>query len=118
MTRSHLEATVTNRQTRQTRPTSLDRPGFLGTFGRTAVMAGVLLAAGLAVVLVGAPPAARAQARGEKEQERAKWEARIVFFGEEDTGLWSLRIPDKSATERARIKFTELWKYDPEGKKW
>src|SRR3954468_23927857 len=78
----------------------------------------LLLAGGFAAALLAAPPAARAQARGEKEQERTKWENKIVFFGEEDTGLWSLRVPDKLNPERAKIKYTEMWKYDPDGKKW
>ena len=108
MTTLHPEATVT------TRRTDLDPRR---VFGR--MTAALLLAAGLVTVLLAALPAARAQqARGEKEAERVKWENRIVFFGEEDTGLWSLRVPDKLNPERAKVKYTELWKYDPDGKKW
>lgn len=111
MTTHHPEATVATRRTCRT------NLGSLGFFGR--VPAALLLVAGFAAALLAAPPAARAQqSRGEKEQERTKWENKIVFFGEEDTGLWSLRIPDKLNPERARIKYTELWKYDPDGKKW
>ena len=77
-----------------------------------------------------APPARAADAPGpkpaekkagtpaEKIQERIKWANRIVFFGEEDTGKWSLRVQDRDATERATVRYTELWKYDPGEKKW
>src|SRR4051794_38880846 len=113
MTTHHPEATVT---TRRTCRTNVDPRGY---FGRTT--AALLMAAGLGaatVVLLAAPPAARAQQARTEQEERAKWDNKIVFFGEEDTGLWSLRIPDKLNPERAKIKFTEMWKYDPDGKKW
>jgi hypothetical protein len=90
--------------------------GLARPFGRLA--AALMFAAGLAAVVLTVPLAARAQSRAEKEAERTKWENKIVFFGEEDTGLWSLRIQDKANPERARVKYTELWKYDPDGKRW
>ena len=67
------------------------------------------------------PPsnAARAtDAKAERDQERLKWEAQIVFFGEEDTGNWSLRVQDKAVRERNVLQYTELWKFDAEAKKW
>jgi hypothetical protein len=66
------------------------------------------------------PPAnARAKdAKAERDRERLQWEARIVFFGEEDTGTWSLRVQDKSVRERNVLQYTELWKFDAGTKKW
>lgn len=65
-----------------------------------------------------APADGAAAKAADKARERLKWMSRIVFFGEEDTGRWSLRIQDRDATERATIRYSELWKYDPGTKKW
>src|SRR5438874_8226156 len=51
-----------------------------------------------------------------KEQQR--WENLIQFFGEEDTGAWSLRIQDKNVREHAQFRFVGLWSYDRKEKKW
>src|SRR5881628_1314543 len=64
------------------------------------------------------PASARAKEKSDKDQERLKWEARIVFFGEEDTGTWSLRVQDGTVRERNVLQYTELWKFDVAAKKW
>src|SRR5437763_7799986 len=112
MTAMHPETTVTSRRTCRTcRPCRVP----LGLAGRAAA----LLAIGVVALLSRPALTARAaEGRADKEQERTKWENRIVFFGEEDTGFWSLRIPDKLCTEAAKIKYTEMWKYDPASKAW
>jgi hypothetical protein len=100
----------------------------------TAVVSRVLIGGSLIVVVLLAmigprpafvraadPPAnaARAKdAKAERDRERLQWEARIVFFGEEDTGTWSLRVQDKTVRERNVLQYTELWKFDPGAKKW
>ncbi|HSU65311.1 MAG TPA: hypothetical protein VLJ39_00440 [Tepidisphaeraceae bacterium] len=66
-------------------------------------------------------PAARgpaSQPTSEAAQERAKWEARIVFFGDEATGEWSLRIRDPDVDTQRQFKLSELWQYDREAKRW
>lgn len=94
-----------------------------------AVLAGLLLASFAAPPAWAADgdkpaqrtPAAPADRPGmnEKVRERMQWEARITFFGEEETANWSLRILDVSAPpESAKVKLVELWKVDIGTKKW
>src|SRR5438105_4158686 len=45
-------------------------------------------------------------------RERLRWQSVIDFFGEEDTGKWSLRVNDKNVRERATFQYLELWTYD------
>src|SRR3954466_937593 len=68
--------------------------------------------------LLSKPTTARADDARARQQEQLKWEQKLVFYGEEDSGEWTLRIYDKTVTERAKVKYTELWKYDVESKKW
>lgn len=49
---------------------------------------------------------------------RQKWEAIITFWGQEDTGAFDLRAPDKQVTEPGTFRYVNLWKYDLDGKKW
>src|SRR3954452_13084403 len=66
-----------------------------------------------------APASARAaKEKAARDREREAWEARIIFYGEEDTGAWSLRVQDQAVRERAILRYTALWKFDPESKKW
>lgn len=71
----------------------------------------------LMALLTSPLPAAEPPTR-QAAAERLKWERKIVFYGEEDTGEWSLRVPDRDATEAAVVRYTELWKYDVAAKKW
>lgn len=75
-------------------------------FARTALTLGLLLSA------------APAAAQSELEQEKLKWMNLITFFGEEETGDFSLRVFDKDVKERADFRFQELWKYDLDSKRW
>src|SRR5438270_3491171 len=47
-----------------------------------------------------------------KAKEQQHWENAIQFFGEEDTGSWSLRVEDRNVHERAQFRLLELWTYD------
>jgi len=91
---------------------------------RAARSFGFLALAMASALLPSLPATARAAdapaAKGASDahQQMLKWFSKITFFGEEETGAWSLRIYDKDATERATIKCTELWKYDVDGKAW
>ena len=81
----------------------------------------VVILSGLAALPAGAAPAsrpARAAAADANAAERAKWESVVTFFGEEDTGNYSIRILDRSVTETANFKYLELWMYDVAEKKW
>jgi hypothetical protein len=50
--------------------------------------------------------------------QRVKWENAITFFGEEDTGRYSIRILDKSVFESGTFTYLALWVYDLGEKKW
>src|SRR4051812_29738079 len=66
-----------------------------------------------------APAAVRAaKEKAARDRERETWEARLIFYGEEDTGAWSLRVQDRAVRERSILRYTDLWKFDPESKKW
>jgi len=87
---------------------------------RILALAIITLLAGHMARPAAADPAKR-PARGGADAnaaERAKWESAIVFFGEEDTGGYSIRILDKSVTEPANFKYLELWVYDVTEKRW
>lgn len=55
---------------------------------------------------------------GTADAERLKWESRIVFFGDETTGEWSLRIHDRDVDVQRRFKLQELWTYNRQTKHW
>lgn len=88
----------------------------LGLAGAAIAMPLALLA-GPGARLVPAAPASR-PAEDPKRDERLKWENAIVFFGEEDTGNYSIRILDKSVTAPATFRYLELWEYDVKEKTW
>src|SRR6476646_2734646 len=100
-----------------TRGSSLSRLSDFG-FVATAAAAMLLPLLALAPATRAADAAPPAKGASDAHQQMLKWFAKITFFGEEETGNWSLRIYDKDATERATIKYVELWKYDVDGKKW
>lgn len=52
------------------------------------------------------------------ERARQKWESVILFFGDEETGEWSLRLRDQDVHERGWFEFLELWQLDPKTRQW
>lgn len=52
------------------------------------------------------------------DAERLKWENRILFFGDEATGEWSLRIHDRDVDAQRQFKLLELWTYNRDSKHW
>lgn len=52
------------------------------------------------------------------DAERLKWDNRVLFFGDEATGEWSLRIHDKDVDVQRQFKLLELWTYNRESKHW
>lgn len=52
------------------------------------------------------------------DAERAKWENRIQFYGDETTGEWSLRIRDADVDTKRLFRLRELWTYSRESKRW
>jgi len=83
-------------------------------------LAAIALFTTLIALPAAAGPASR-PARGGADPnaaERAKWENVITFFGEEDTGNYSIRILDKTVPEAANFKYLELWMYDLTEKRW
>ena len=92
---------------------------------RASYAAGRVAALSLSLLFL-APPVARAadgpgqpgRQVSDKDKLRQKWENLITFWGEEETNLWSLRVPDKFNPEPANVKYRELWKYDPDTNKW
>ena len=62
---------------------------------------------------VGADDAAAAAQRA-----RDHWENVILFYGDEETGEWSLRIPDKEVRERAWFEYLELWHFNRNEQRW
>jgi hypothetical protein len=51
-------------------------------------------------------------------EERAKWSSRILFWGDEISGEWSLRIRDQDVDARHQFRLRQLWMYDREAKRW
>jgi hypothetical protein len=50
--------------------------------------------------------------------ERLKWENRIIFYGDEATSEWSLRVRDKDVDQQRQFRLRELWQYDRGTKRW
>jgi hypothetical protein len=59
-----------------------------------------------------------ASAKSAKQAARAKWESVIIWFGDEETGEWSLRIRDTDVKERASFEYLELWQFSRADRKW
>ena len=91
----------------------------MNRFGIMALAAAALFV-GIKAHPLGAAPASRpARAAADPNAaERAKWQNVITFFGEEDTGRYSIRIVDNAVTEAASFKYLELWVYDLTEKRW
>jgi hypothetical protein len=62
------------------------------------------------------PPAS--QPASQTSLERAKWENRILFMGDEATQEWSLGVPWKDVDEQRQFRLNELWTYDRGLKRW
>jgi hypothetical protein len=79
------------------------------------VTASLPLAAFVTQRAIAGPPS---RERTPKEIERDRWENLVLFYGDEDTGEWSLRIDDKSVSQRAWFEWLELWQFDPNDGAW
>ena len=97
-----------------TRPAK--RFGFAAPVALAALVLPLGFSAGPAAHPAHAAPASRPA--DPNKAEREKWEAVVTFFGEEDTGNYSLRILDRFVTEPATFRYLELWKYDLKEKTW
>jgi hypothetical protein len=53
-----------------------------------------------------------------EDPERKKWESRILFFGDESSGEWSLRIRDQDVDQVHQFRMPELWTYERQTKRW
>jgi hypothetical protein len=102
---------------------------------RAGLGAGAILAAALSLSVLAwsaesaadsdAPAKAAAPAKADAppkpsadQKAREHWETVVLFYGEEDTGEWSLRIDDKNIRERGWFELMEMWHYDREKKTW
>ncbi len=93
--------------------TTLQRVG-IGSPAAIALLTSLMTAPATA-----GPSSRPARAAADAEYaERVKWENVITFFGEEDTGRYSIRILDKTVPEPAKFKYLELWIYDLTEKRW
>ena len=52
------------------------------------------------------------------DPERQRWENSILFYGDESTGEWSLRIRDKDVDQQRNFTLSEIWTFDWPSKKW
>jgi len=53
-----------------------------------------------------------------RQKARAHWERVVLFYGEEETGEWSLRIRDRDVHDKGWFEFLELWKFNIKDHKW
>ena len=51
-------------------------------------------------------------------QEGLKWASKILFWGDESTGEWSLRIRDQDVDIQRLFRLRQLWTYDRDAKRW
>ena len=82
-----------------------------------------LIACGLVFCALSLVPAGTARAetpeqRAARSVARHHWESIVIWYGDEDTGEWSLRIRDQDVKERAWFEFLELWQFDRAEMKW
>jgi hypothetical protein len=100
-------------------PTAVVPRGLVGGSLIFAILLATIGTPRASVRAADAPAPARGKDKAaDRDRERSVWEARIIFYGEEDTGAWSLRVQDRAVRERAILRYTELWKFDLETKKW
>lgn len=90
------------------------------TFNHWRRLAAAAILGGGAVAAV-PPGVALAQGQSQSAndaRERQKWEAIVTFWGQEDTNVFDLRVPDRLIKEPVTVRYIELWKYDLEQKRW
>lgn len=75
---------------------------------------GLVAAVGLHSLAAGGPTSKPSKA----DAERAKWEQKIEFYGDESTGEWSLRIRDADVDTKRLFRLRELWTYNRDSKRW
>ena len=63
--------------------------------------------------------AATTRPTGPSAKRRADhWENVVLWFGDEETGEWSLRIRDTDVHDRGWFEFLELWQFDRKEQRW
>jgi hypothetical protein len=78
-----------------------------------------LLLAALATIRSGAAGGANTADKPDAQQTaRAHWENVVQFYGDEETGEWSLRIADKDVKDRGWFEFLELWHFNRNENRW
>lgn len=86
---------------------------------RGLLRSAAIITPAVAPVLISMQPMiARADEKSDKDREREKWENLIQFYGEENTGRFSLRVLDKETKETGSFVFLSFWKYDPTKNEW
>lgn len=83
-------------------------------FWRLIVAGGLMF--GAMVLLHGG--AVRGAETDRQRAARQHWESVVVWFGDEDTGEWSLRIRDQDVHERGWFEYLELWQFDLKEERW
>ncbi|HET6251741.1 MAG TPA: hypothetical protein VFE47_28910 [Tepidisphaeraceae bacterium] len=84
---------------------------------------GILLASLIAATLLLAPTAKvhgddKSNRADAQQRAREHWENVVAWFGDEETGEWTLRIRDSDVHERGWFEFLELWQYDRKESRW
>lgn len=64
------------------------------------------------------PASAKPAAPSAREKARQRWENVVLFYGDEETGDWSLRIRDKDVHDKGWFEFIELWQFDRKDQHW
>src|SRR6185437_6495005 len=84
---------------------------------------GVIVAGGITALAMGLLPinmacGAEPQAKSAKQLAREHWENVVLFFGDEETGEWSIRIRDQDVHNRGRFEYLELWQFERASNRW
>jgi hypothetical protein len=72
----------------------------------------------LLLLIAGAIPTVARAADAEAEKTRQTWENLIQYYGEEETGRFSLRVLDKETNVTGSFVFLSFWKYDRDTNGW
>ena len=91
------------------------------TFLRPILIACAITIGGLCAA--GAPTtkpseASSSRPSSQQQKQRQRWENAILFYGDEATGEWSLRIRDKDIDAQHEFRLRELWNYDSKADRW
>lgn len=81
-----------------------------------AIFLGCSAAIALAANRPAKPPAS--QPSDLNNPDRLKWESLIIFYGDEATNEWSLRVRDRDVDTQRQFHLREIWQYDRDQKRW